>query len=81
MATKWKRIDKGLYQRVDDGIPQNVYIDRVGRLSESGKTFVVDGWMWCEKVNGTLEATGEWWHTLREAKADLMNVKGADDDI
>lgn len=81
MEKKWKRIDKGLYQRIDDGIPQNVYIDRVGRMSESGKSLIVDGWMGCEKVNGTYEAMGEWWHTLREAKAEMMNVKGVDDGI
>ena len=81
MPKKWKRIDKGLYQRVDDGIPQNVFIDRVGRLSESGKTFMVDGWMECRKVNETYEATGEWWHTFRGAKAGLMNVKGDNDDL
>ena len=48
--TEWKRIDDGLYQRFDDGKPQNVYIDRMGHISKSRKTFVVDAWMWGEKV-------------------------------
>ena len=74
---KWKRVESGLYQRFDNNVPQNVYIDRVGRMSESGKTLIVDGWMWCKKVGaGCYEATGEWWDTLREAKTALANVKG-----
>lgn len=78
---KWKRIDNGLYQRFDDGKPQNVYIDRVTHLSSSGKTRMVDGWMWAEKVGGNLEATGEHFTTLREAKMKLMDVKGYEDGI
>lgn len=71
---KWKRIDNGLYQRYDGGEPQNVYIDRVGHLSASGKTLMVDGWMWAEEVNGNMEATGVYFTTLREAKMKLMDV-------
>jgi hypothetical protein len=78
---QWKRIDNGLYQRFDDGKPQNVYIDRVGHVSESGKTFMVDGWMWGEKVNGKLEAVGEYFGTLREAKMELMDVEGYIDAV
>ncbi len=78
---KWKRIDDGLYQRFDDGKPQNVYIDRVGHKSASGKTLMVDGWIWAEKVGGNLEATGQHFTTLREAKMKLMDVKGYEDGI
>lgn len=76
---KWKRIDSGLYQRYDDGIPQNVFIDRVGYMSASGKTLMVEGWSQGRMVNGKLEATGDWWHTLREAKVALTDVRGFDD--
>ena len=54
---EWKRIDDGLYQRFDDGKPQNVYIDKWCHRSKTGKSIVVDGWMWGEKVNGKLEVT------------------------
>ena len=79
--TEWKRIDDGLYQRFDDGKPQNVYIDRMGHMSKRRKTFVVDAWMWGEKVNGKLEAVGEYYRTLREAKERLMYVEGYIDAV
>lgn len=76
---KWKRIENGLYQRFDDGQPQNVFIDRMGRMTESGKTLVVEGWMWAEQVDGKMESTGYWWQTLREAKTALETARGFDD--
>ncbi len=79
--TEWKRIEDGLYQRFDDGKPQNVYIDKWCHRSKTGKSIVVDGWMWGEKVNGKLEAVGEYYRTLREAKEDLMDVEGYIDGI
>ena len=78
---KWKRIDDGLYQRFDDGKPQNVYIDRHYHLSASGKTRMIDGWMWAEEVGGKMEATGVYYTTLREAKMKLMDVEGYKDGI
>lgn len=73
---RWKRIDSGLYQRFDDGKPQNVYIDRVGRMSKSGKTLIIDGWMFAKKFDEKFEAMGEFWGTLREAKQALMDING-----
>ena len=76
---QWKRIDDGLYQRFDDGVPQNVYIDRYTEQTESGRRKYI-GWMWGEKINGNLDATGEHFRTLKEAKAHLMNVEGYKDE-
>lgn len=73
---RWKRIDSGLYQRFNDGKPQNVYIDRVGRMSESGKTLIIEGWMFERKFGERFEVMGEFWGTLREAKKALTNVNG-----
>jgi hypothetical protein len=53
----------------------------MGHMSKSRKTFVVDAWMWGEKVNGKLEAVGEYYRTLREAKERLMYVEGYIDAV
>ena len=75
MAKKWKRVEDGLYQRVDDGVPQNVYIDRISTVSEKGNRHVV-GWMFCWKLQDGYDSYGEHWGTLREAKASLEDAKG-----
>ena len=72
MEKVWKRIEPGLYQRYDDGIPQNVYIDR----HMDGSKYI--GWMYCYKLDGKLGASGLWWHTLRAAKESLMDAKGVE---
>ena len=75
----WKRIESGLYQRFDDGKPQNVYIDRYTEETKTGRRKYV-AWMWGERVNGKLEAVGEWFRTLKEAKERLADVEGYVDE-
>ena len=69
--TTWKRIDDGLYQRFDDGVPQNLYIDRLGYTQPSGR-LKVEAWTACERVGVDIEIVGGcFWDRLRDAKKEM----------
>ena len=69
------RVEDGLYQRYVNGVPSNVYIDRVSRMSKSGKTRIVEGWALCWKTPDGYEGNGDYCKTLREAKQRYMDWK------
>ena len=64
---KWKLVERGLYQLIRDGIPQNAFIDRHSDVTKSGRDKVI-GWMECRKIDGKIEACGSWYTRLRTAK-------------
>ena len=70
---RWVRVEDGLYQRYVNGVPSNIYIDRVSRITASGKTRVVEGWVVCWKVPDGYESNGDYCRTLREAKRRYMD--------
>jgi len=71
---EWKRVQSGVYQRIDNGVPQNVYIGRMGYTTYDGRNIAM-GWQPKKMVDGKLKSVGNFYNTLAEAKAKLMDAE------
>ena len=70
----WKRLEAGVYQLYDNGIPQNYYAVKEAYETEKGNMRLFD-WADCMMYEGRLVGNGiVSANTLRSAKASIEHI-------